>query len=190
MRALVAIALSAVLPFPVLPAGEIELISVSSAGVLADDLSFDGTVSDDGRYVAFDSDAANLAPGDTNGTADVFLRDRQLGTTVRLSIGWDGTDPDQGATSPSISRDGRYVAFASRSANIVPGDTNTTRDVFVRDRVAGTTTRIGHDPDDSSWVGHLSRDGTLLTFSSWATNLVPADTNDAPDIFAIAPGCR
>ena len=99
-------------------------------------------ISADGRYVTFDSSAANLVAGDTNGTHDVFVRDRAAGTTQRVSVAAGGGQADDESFAPSISADGRSVAFASFADNLVPGDTNGTTDVFVRDRTAGTTTRV------------------------------------------------
>ena len=97
-------------------------------------------ISADGRFVAFSSDATNLVPGDTNGAADVFVRDRQTGTTRAGERRAQAAPRAMGpATSPAISADGRFVAFSSAATNLVPGDTNGTHDVFVRDRQTGTT---------------------------------------------------
>src|SRR5262249_17255542 len=106
------------------------------------------SLSADGRFVAFESDANNLVPGDTNGAADIFVHDLLTGLTERVSV----PDPSSGqaqangtSLAPAISPDGRYVAFASRASNLVAGDTNTRQDIFVHDRVTGATQRVSVD---------------------------------------------
>jgi Tol biopolymer transport system component len=118
-----------------------ERVSLSSSGAQDDGESSAPTISDDGRFVAFMSDAANLVPGDTNGTTDVFVRDREAGTTVRASVASSGLEADGASTYPFVSGDGRFVAFASTATNLVPNDTNGAEDVFVRDLLLGTTAR-------------------------------------------------
>ena len=104
-------------------------------------------VSADGRYVAFYSDADNLVPGDDNDSYDVFVRDRQTGTTTLVSGGVSGPG-DGSAFDPSVSADGRYVAFYSNATNLVPGGSNGNYQVFVRDLQAGTTTLVSAAPMD------------------------------------------
>ena len=99
-------------------------MSVSSGGAQGNDSSFSPAISADGRFVAFDSVATNLVPGDTNGAADVFVRDRQTGTTRRVSVGPGGVQGNDVSVTPAISADGRFVAFESLATNLVPGDTN------------------------------------------------------------------
>src|SRR4029434_8337010 len=113
--------------------GTTERVSVSSAGAQASGLSHAPSVSADGRFVAFTSLAANLVAGDTNGSWDIFVRDRQLGTTERVSLTTSGGQAYSGSISASISADGRFVAFRSTAANLVAGDTNGCADIFVRD---------------------------------------------------------
>jgi cysteine-rich repeat protein len=147
------------------------------------------SISADGRYVAFSSTASNLVPGDTNLDADVFVRDRVLGTTERVSVATTGGSANVGSTSPAISSDGRFVAFSSSASNLVPGDTNLTWDVFVRDRLLDITERVsvagdGQEADLDSWGPFsISADGKLVAFSSSATNLVAGDTNGGRDLF-------
>jgi Tol biopolymer transport system component len=146
------------------------------------------SISADGRYVAFHSDASNLVPGDTNGTWDIFVHDRLTGQTTRVSVASDGTQGNNGSGDPSISADGRYVAFTSEASNLVPGDTNGTWDIFVHDRVTGQTTRVsvasdGSEGYGSSFSSSISADGRYVAFSSWASNLVPGDTNGWADVF-------
>lgn len=116
--------------------------SVSNGGGQAEGTSLTPALSDDGRYVAFLSTAANLVDGDTNGVHDVFLRDHQLNTTTRVSVADDGAQADGPSSTASVSDNGRLVVFVSHATNLVPGDTNGVGDVFVRDVVAGTTRRI------------------------------------------------
>jgi Tol biopolymer transport system component len=105
---------------------------VAGDGSQANDFSAGTAISDDGRYVAFLSAASNLVPHDTNGTWDIFVRDRWAATTRRASVASDGTQANDVSTSAVLSADGRYVAFESWATNLVPGDTNGTRDVFIR----------------------------------------------------------
>ncbi len=169
-------------------AGTTERVSVVSGPVESDGASSEHAVNADGRYVAFMSTADNLVAGDTNGAPDVFVRDRQAGTTERVSVATDGTEGDGSVWSPAISADGRYVAFTSTSDNLVAGDTNGAPDVFVRDRQAGTTERVSVAGDSTegnadSEAPSLSSDGRYVMFMSAADNLVAGDTNGAPDVF-------
>jgi hypothetical protein len=122
--------------------GTTEAVSVDSSGAQGDgDCSFP-SISGDGRYVAFESWATNFVPGDTNGTLDVFVRDRQLATTERVSVGPAGAQGNGESGHASISADGRCVAFHSYAQTLVPGDTNGFFDVFVRDRNATSFTSL------------------------------------------------
>ncbi|HEY3033030.1 MAG TPA: hypothetical protein VGJ54_00020, partial [Streptosporangiaceae bacterium] len=133
------------------PPGVTERVSVSSQGTAGDNDSLLAAVSADGRFVALVSLASTLVAGDTNATSDVFVRDRVVGTTERVSVdsrGRQSTGGDAGGVldtnwgPPAISADGRYVAFASSATNLVKGDRNRVADIFVRDRAAGTTERV------------------------------------------------
>ena len=151
-------------------------------------------VTPDGRYVAFASYADNLVPDDANGKCDVFVRDRTTGRTELVSVsstGEQGND-DSGGESwmLAISDDGRYVAFASLASDLVDGDTNEAWDVFVRDRVGETTTRVSVSTEGEQGNGDsgfysvaLSADGLTAAFDSYADDLVPLDTNGGPDVF-------
>src|SRR5206468_1956014 len=99
-------------------------------------------ISAGGRYILFRSDAPNLMSGDTDGVQDIFVRDRAKGTTQRVSVGARARQANRESEQSAISADGRYVAFESGASNLVPGDTNATTDVFVRDRETGRTTRV------------------------------------------------
>ena len=169
-----------------------ERVSVDSAGIQANGKSSNGssiaTISADGRFVAFDSWATNLVAGDTNELRDVFVHDRQTGTTERVSVASDGTQANGGGGWPAISADGRFVAFYSGASNLVPGDTNGWEDAFVHDRQTGITERVSVASDGTqgnSWSKSpaISADGRIVAFISDATNLVPGDTNGVDDIF-------
>lgn len=147
----------------------------------------DVAISATGRYVAFTTHASNLVPGETN-RANVFVRDRLAGTTSRASLSNTGGQLTEDSENPTISADGRYVAFATRSANVVAGDTNDAQDVFVRDRLRGRTIRVnvstaGTQANDDSAYPRLSGTARSVVFGSQATNLVPGDTNHASDVF-------
>jgi hypothetical protein len=118
-------------------------VSVNSAGAQGDSRSDDRpAISADGRFVAFASLATNLVDDDTNGSYDVFVHDRMTGTTTRVSVNSAGAQGDGASTGPAISADGRFVAFSSFATNLVDDDTNGTSDVFVHDRITGTTSRV------------------------------------------------
>jgi len=169
----------------------IERVSVSSMGAQAiGGDSFGPAITPDGRYVAFYSSAENLVSGDTNGVADVFVRDRLTGVTERVSVGASGVQAQGGGSySPSISANGRYVAFASRATNLVTADTNGLMDIFVRDREGGFTTRVNLGPGGAEATGGdsehpaISPEGRFVAFASAASNLVDGDTNGRIDIF-------
>jgi Tol biopolymer transport system component len=168
--------------------GTAEIVSKSSGGVLADDTSLSGDVSADGRYVAFESEATNLVPGDTNGVRDIFLRDRQTGTTERASVATGGGQADGFSAGPALTPDGRYLAFWSQGTNLVAGDTNAFSDVFLRDLQNATTERVsvssaGTEANAESRDPQLSSDGRYVVFDSSASNLGPGDTNQLTDIF-------
>jgi uncharacterized repeat protein (TIGR01451 family) len=137
-------------------------------------------ISSDGRFVAFVSQADNLVSGDRNGNADVFVRDRLLGTTERVSVNSAGEEADVGGEGPAISADGRFVAFQSQAQNLVPGGNPFlfVDQVYVHDRETGTTEIISvnaaGEPGNSLNVqADISADGRFVVFSSFAENLVP-----------------
>jgi Tol biopolymer transport system component len=181
-----------------LATGKNSRVNVSSRGVQARGLSesTQPVLSLDGRFVAFESSATNLVRGDTNKLADVFVHDRRTGRTERVSVTSNGKQAgadrtNNGSNAPSISGDGRYVAFHSADSNLVPGDTNRTFDIFVHDRKTGRTTRIsvssaGRQANGES-VGapSFSADGRYVAFNSLASNLAPGDdqASDILDVF-------
>ncbi len=200
-----------------------ERVSISTADEQANaDTGLDA-ISSDGRFVVMWSTASNLVPGDTNSVEDIFVRDRVGGSTELVSVSTAGTPGDAPSVHAAISADGRFVAFSSRASNLGGGEADVS-DVFVRDRVAGRTEHVGAGswpsisadgryvafaarvaevasdvivvvdrttgakdvvsvgmggapPNHLSHTASLSADGRFVAFVSWATNLVPDDTN-------------
>jgi hypothetical protein len=147
----------------------------------------DPVVSADGRFVAFESDATNLSDDDLDATSDVYVVDRLFGTTELISVSSAEVAADGDSEEPAMSADGRYVAFTSEAANLVAGDGNGDLDVFVRDRLAGTTERISVDSAEVEGTEHsddpdISADGSLVTFVSNGS-FVAGDTNARQDAY-------
>jgi Tol biopolymer transport system component len=171
--------------------GTTERVSVDTSGSQGNGDSLDPAISADGRYVAFYSCASDLVPGDTNSSSDIFVHDRQTGTTERVSVGTSGNQGNGDSHKPVLSADGRYAAFQTLASNLVPGDTNSTYDVFVHDRQTGATERVsvdltgGNGDGISQWPA-MSLDGRYVAFQSVASNLVAGDTNNEFDIFVRA----
>jgi Tol biopolymer transport system component len=168
--------------------GTTERVSVSSAGAQANGSSDLGAISANGRFVAFNSTASNLVRGDTNGTFDVFVHDQLTGKTTRVSISTAGKQGNGSSNAPELSDDGRFVAFDSTASNLVAGDTNGKRDVFVHDRRTGRTERVsvssaGRQANGKSFLYSISADGRFVAFVSNASNLVPGDKNGTFDVF-------
>ncbi|MEG3910619.1 calcium-binding protein [Microcoleus sp. Pol12B5] len=162
-------------------------VSVDSAGNQGNGISEFPSISD-GRFVAFASNASNLVPGDTNNSNDTFVRDLLTNTTTRVSVDSAGIQGNDSSRIPSISADGRFVAFVSSATNLVPGETNNRGDIFVRDLLTNTTTCVsvdsaGNPGNDSSLYSSISADGRFVVFESDASNLVRGDTNNSTDIF-------
>jgi Tol biopolymer transport system component len=173
-----------------LQTGFLELASVGFDGSPADGGSSRPSFSFDGRYLAFDSVATNLVSGDGNGDEDCFVLDRDTGQTIRVSEAHGGGDGDSVSRRPRISADGGFVAYRSFASNLVLGDTNGKWDVFVTEIATGLTERVsvsstGEEGNEHSGnIGHaISADGRYVAFVSFATNLVPGDTNGLGDVF-------
>jgi Tol biopolymer transport system component len=160
----------------------------------ANSWSGEASVSANGRYVAFTSNATNLVRGDTNKLPDIFVHDMRTGRTARISVTSTGKQGvgkrySNGSNAPRISSDGRYVAFHSDMTNLVRGDTNGVFDIFVHDRATGKTQRVsvsstGRQSNGESGSGaSFSANGRYVAFSSLATNLVANDRNDITDVF-------
>jgi len=168
-----------------------ERITLGNDGAQANDTSDGGVISADGRYVVFDSYATNLVGNDGNGRIDAFMRDRLLATTTLVSVTKEGLQGERDSTDPVISPDGRYVCFNSYARNLVPGDTNNTQDVFLKDMLTGEIERIsvsstGSQGNSQSGVSRvtMSADARFICFTSSATNLAQEqDTNRNQDVF-------
>ncbi|MCA9778834.1 MAG: PD40 domain-containing protein [Candidatus Eremiobacteraeota bacterium] len=163
-------------------------VSLDSSNAQGDGDSTTPRISADGRFVVFTSSATNLVAGDTNAMPDVFLRDLTNGVTTRISVDSAEAEANGGSSAISISSDGRFVAFFSTATNLVPGDNNGFIDVFLRDTLNGTTTRVsldsqGNEGNGDSFAGVASDDGRFVAFYSEASNLVAGDANNASDIF-------
>ncbi|KKL09778.1 hypothetical protein LCGC14_2562450, partial [marine sediment metagenome] len=172
-----------------------DVVSTTSSGALSNGASYNVSVSGDARYVVFQSDATNLVPFDTNNVSDIFLKDRTTGTTSRIST--SSTQAQSNATSfrPAISYDGRFVVFASDATNLVLNDTNSGRDIFLKNLTTGATTRVSTDSSGNQAIAtgpisnglsdqpKVSGDGNYVVFGSDANNLVANDTNSLEDIF-------
>lgn len=169
--------------------GQTTRVSVDAGGTEATNHSYSPSISADGRFVAFSSHALNLVSGDTNGQQDIFVHDTQSGETTLVSVDNSGIQGNGVSYRPSMSANGRYVAFESDSTNLVAGDTEYfVWDVFVRDTTTGVTTRVsvssaGEDGNGGSGLAAVSGDGRYVAFASWADNLVSGDTNEALDVF-------
>ena len=169
--------------------GLTQLVSATAAGVAGNEDSTYGSISDDGRWVAFTTHSSNLVPGDTNGTSDVFVKDMHTGAIERASVSSFESQADGYSLWPEISGDGRYVAFQSIATNLLAiVEANGQVDVYLRDRLAGTTSLISVGPsgalgDGPSTLADVSVDGRFVAFQSEATNLVPGDTNGFEDVF-------
>ena len=166
-------------------------ISMGLLGAQANSDSWQVGISGDGRYVAFASFASNLVTGDTNGTSDVFRYDRVSGTIVRVSVSTAGVQGNALSDQPSVSYDGRYVAFRSYANNLIDGDANDPSDIFVRDVSSAVTSVVslnsaGELGDADSFDPAISGDGSVVAFASRATNLLlpTADGNGVADVYA------
>ena len=167
--------------------GTMSIASRRSNGAPANDASFHVDIAAGGRFVAFSSYATNLVAGDLNGVTDVFVHDLETGVTELVSVATGGSQGNAGAWQPSVSADGRFVAFASDADNLVSGDNNGVRDVFVRDRLLGTTERaslstIGAELDGDSNHADISADGRYVAFSTLGSIPSAFDFNAASDV--------
>lgn len=181
--------------------GTTERINISSAGDEANHAPGEDTenrcapahsfdISHDGRFVVFESWASNHVPNDNNNDVDVFLRDRLLATTELLSIATDGTQGNNGSIRPTVSDDGRFVAFIVAAANttVIPGDNNGAHDLVLRDRQLGVTRLVsraydGTQADNTSHQPRISGNGEVIVFQSTATNLVAAGSDGRENIY-------
>jgi Tol biopolymer transport system component len=170
-----------------------EIVSLAPDGSPANNISYNPSISADGRYVAFPSLAYNLVSGDTNNTTDIFVRDRLTGQTEHISVTSEGMQAEGASLLCSISLDGRYVAFESLARNLVGDDTNGQTDVFVHDRLTKNTWRVsvannGSQGNGAAGLPAISGDGRYVAFDSSSANLVNGDTNNQTDIFVYDRG--
>jgi Tol biopolymer transport system component len=174
------------------PGSAIKMISVTPAGnISGNGRSFDPSVSADGRFVAFRSEASDLVTGDNNGKRDIFVRDMQSGVTTRVSVATGGGESNGDSDSPSISQDGRFVVFSSLANNLGGNDTNGDKgsDVFIHDTQTHTTTLVSANQlrtasgNGVSFEPTISQEGRFVAFTSSASDLVTSDNNNSSDIF-------
>jgi Tol biopolymer transport system component len=166
-------------------------VSIASNGMEGDAVHYSPAISNDGRYVIFASNSSNLVSGITTGTSvgNIFRRDTQMNTTIRVSVASDGTESDGHSNSPALSDDGRYVAFYSGATTLIDWDGNSKQDIFLHDVQTGTTNRISLATNTAGGNGSsrnepaISADGHYVAFSSFATNLAGSDTNFSSDVF-------
>jgi Tol biopolymer transport system component len=169
-------------------------VSVEPGGVAFGNApSYHADISADGRYVAYESRAANLVPLDFNTWPDVYVMDLQTGINIRVSNTMGGAMAANGGSEHvSISDDGRYVAFKSGAADLVLPDTNNFNDIFRYDTLTGAMVRVSDGPggqaDDNNARPNISGDGSRITWESWASNLIAVDVNGVPDIFVTDVG--
>jgi len=166
------------------------LVSVNTGNVSAGNaLSFDPTISSDGRFVSFRSDASNLAANDTNGARDSFVRDMQSHVTTLVSVNLAGASANASSDSNAVSGDGRFVVFQSKATDLVTNDGNNNSDVFLRDTQTNTTRLLSINRFGTSSAGGasefpaISQDGSFASFSSTAPDIVAGDTNGREDVF-------
>ncbi len=172
--------------------GTTRRLSVDPAGNDGDGDSYTGGISADGRFILFASYAANLVLGDTNLASDIFVHDRKIRQTKRISIAANGAEANSHSflvIGACISANGRYVVFRSGATNLVPGADNGREHVYVADLEVGSLSLVsvgigGSQGNDGSYDPSISSSGRFVAYSSDASNLIPSDTNDARDVFA------
>ena len=175
--------------------GVTERASLAAGGAQPNGDSEDPAISGNGELVAFRSSASNLVPGDGNGRDDIFVYDRNRHATERVSVASDGAEGSAHAFQPSISSDGRFVAFASLDTTLTAGDTNNVIDIFVHDRQTDVTTRVSERPGsrfgagDDSFAPSISAHGCFVAFETeGAGTFVPEDTNGRADVYVVELG--
>ena len=170
-------------------AGALLRVSLTTAGAEPDGASFSPSISADGRYVAFTSLATNLTLNDFNGFPDVFRKDLDTGAVLLVSAGPTGLPANSLSFAPSISADGRYVAYLSAATNLVSDDLNGSIDTFITDLVTRATRLVSAAADGTQASAgsinrpSLSADARLVAFDSAAANLTAGDGNSRDDVF-------
>ncbi|MBL8398610.1 MAG: PD40 domain-containing protein, partial [Candidatus Accumulibacter sp.] len=171
-----------------LSSGAIRRVSTDAAGGEANSFSTAAQFSADGRYVLFASVANNLVAGDSNGAYDIFVKDLQSGVIRRVSTDAADLQANGGSYNAWFSTDGRYVLFESTASNLLAGDSNGSRDIFVKDLQSGAIRRVSTDTagvqgNGVSEYARFSTDGRYVLFTSEASNLVAGDSNGVTDVF-------
>jgi hypothetical protein len=169
-----------VVPVVSADSGKWKVASRKASGQMGALKSNNPHLSSNGRYVVFESYSADLVAGDQNLYPDVYLRDMQTGAITLVSAGSEGLYSSEGnnySGFPDISADGRWVVFSSASSNLVPGDNNKQRDVFLYDSITQqvslvSQTKSGAAANGLSTSPAISDDGRVVVFSSTASNLV------------------
>jgi len=169
--------------------GSTEVVSINSVGEQGNGISRNPSVSDDGRFVVFESQSSNLVNDDTNNASDIFMRDRELGITYRVSVGDNGEQANDSSATAMINAEGTVVVFQSTASNLVENDLNNVRDIFIRDLANMSTSRVnvssnGDEANASTYTAPtMDASGRYIAFYSSANNLVDNDNNNAWDIF-------
>ena len=169
--------------------GRVTRISTSASGAQGDKLVHHGlAMSADGRLVVFPSAATNLVPDDTNGSVDMFVKDVVSGAVERVNVSATGVQTTSYTLMPAITPDGSRVLFVAWGDTLVPGDTEDTPDIFMKDLRTKAITRVNTRPDGTvsdaqPYQPSVSADGRYVVFSSLASNLVRRDTNNVDDVF-------
>ena len=168
--------------------GAITLISAAGDGSPGNGNSNWPSISADGRWISYSSWATNLAAGDANGIGDVFVTNRETGETTRVSAPFGGLPANGQSFEQTISGDGRWIAYLSFATNLAPGAAPGSQHVYLTDRTTGFTTLVSVAPDGAAADGNsiwpsISDDGRWLVYTSYGSNLVPGDVNNAPDVF-------
>lgn len=171
-----------------LTSGQISRVSLSANAGEANGSSFGGKFTSDATRVVFDSAASNLLAADNNQVRDVFIKDLISGGVVQVSTASNGAQANGASYAADVNANGSKVVFESDATNLVAGDTNSKKDIFVKDFSTGQTMQVstgmnGEQANDASVEADISADGTKIIFTSWASNLVQNDTNNARDIF-------
>jgi Tol biopolymer transport system component len=171
-----------------LVSGQVQRINFTPAGGEANGYALWVSASSDVRWVAYLDTATNLALGDTNGVADVFVTDTLTGSTQRISVSSSGAQSNGASDRPVIARDGTAVVFSSLASNLVAGDTNAAEDVFVHELATGLTERVslrdnGLQIASTSYLPQISGDGRFAAYVSFGANVIPGDDNQNGDVF-------
>lgn len=174
-------------------AGTTTIVSLTDGDQPIEGGAGNATISANGRFVVFISSAPGAAPGPSSTRPQVYVRDRQAGTTRLASVSGTGRPSNLGSDDPFVSDNGQIVVFSSQATNLVPGDTNDDEDVFVRNLRLGTTTRVSVGPGRvqanlNSIAAGISADGRLIAFFTAATTIVRGDTNGKSDVFVYDRG--